>query len=70
MHALFHSDLLNFGTIILIIMILGGVVVAITMFAESVCEIRRHHAEDHDERTGRLRPRRNQQQGRHLPKSA
>lgn len=35
MNTLFHSDLLNFGTIILIIMIGGGVLVALTMAGNS-----------------------------------
>ena len=45
MNALFHSDLLNFGTIIIAVMIVGGIAVALTMFAESVWSIRRRHGD-------------------------
>ena len=40
MNALFHGDLLNFGTIVILVMIIGGGVVALTIFAESAWMIR------------------------------
>jgi hypothetical protein len=67
MNVLFHSDLLNFGTIILIIMIGGGVVVALTMCVQSVWSIRR---DQQDEQTGRIGPKPNERKGEHLSKSA
>ncbi|HTM90171.1 MAG TPA: hypothetical protein VL155_18345 [Terriglobales bacterium] len=70
MKALFHGDLLNFGTIILIIMIGGGVLVALTMCVQSVWSIRRRRADQQDEQTGRIEPKANAQQDKHLPKSA
>lgn len=40
MNTLFRGDLLNFGTIIILVMIVGGAVVALTMFAESAWQMR------------------------------
>jgi hypothetical protein len=40
-NTLFRGDLLNFGTIIILVMIVGGAVVALTMFAESAWQMRR-----------------------------
>jgi hypothetical protein len=70
MNTLFHGDLLNFGTIIILLMIVGGVLVALTMFAESTWEIRRRRADQQDEQTGPLVPKPNEPQGKDLPKSA
>ena len=68
MNALFHSDLLNFGTIIIAVMIVGGVAVALTMCAESVWALRSRKADQQDEQTVELKPKK--QEGKHLPKSA
>jgi hypothetical protein len=70
MNALFHGDLLNFGTIIILVMIVAGVLVAVTMCAESAWEFRLRSADRQDERTGSLGPKPNEQEGEHLPKSA
>ena len=70
MNTLFHSDLLNFGTIVLIIMIVGGVVVAVTMAVQSAREFRRRPADRQDEEAVPLGPKPNEQEGKHLPKSA
>jgi hypothetical protein len=70
MNTLFHSDLLNFGTIIIVVMIVGGVAVALTMCAESVWSIHRGRADQQDEQTGPPVAKPNEQQGKHLPKSA
>jgi heme/copper-type cytochrome/quinol oxidase subunit 2 len=70
MNTLFHGDLLNFGSIVLIIMIVGGVVVGLTMFAESVWEFRRRRADRQEEQTGPLGPKPNEHEGKHLRKSA
>jgi hypothetical protein len=69
MNALFHGDLLNFGTIIIIVMIVAGLAVVLTMCAESVWSIHRRHADRQDEQTT-LGPKPNEQEGKHLPKSA
>jgi hypothetical protein len=69
MNTLFHSDLLNFGTIIIAVMIIGGVLVALTMFAESIW-LHRGRDDQRDEQTGPLKPTTNEQQDKHLPKSA
>jgi hypothetical protein len=39
-NSLFRGDLLNFGTIIILVMIVGGALVALTMFAESAWQMR------------------------------
>jgi hypothetical protein len=70
MNALFHGDLLNFGTIVLIIMIGGGVLVALTMLAQSVWSIHCRYADQQDEQTGRIGPKPNERKGEHLSKSA
>jgi hypothetical protein len=70
MNALFHGDLLNFGTIIILLMIIGGVLVALTMFAESAWAIHRRHADQHDEEPGPPVAKPNDHEGEHLPKSA
>ena len=71
MNALFHSDLLNFGTIIIAVMIVGGVAVALTMCAESVWALRSRKADQQDERTGGIESKpKSQERGKHLPKSA
>ena len=70
MNALFHSDLLNFGTIIIAVMIVGEVVVALTICAESLRSIHRRKADEEDEQTGPLGPKPNEPQGKDLPKSA
>jgi flagellar basal body-associated protein FliL len=69
-NALFDSDLLNFGTIIIAVMIVGGVLVALTMVAQSVWSIRRRHADQNDEQTDRIEPKLNEQEAKHLSKSA
>lgn len=45
MGTLFHafSDLLSFGTLVILAMILGGVVVVLTMLADSVWLLREAH---------------------------
>lgn len=53
----------------LIIMIVGGVVVAVTMAVQSAREFRCRRADRWEEEAG-LGPKPNKQQGRHLPKSA
>jgi hypothetical protein len=68
MDALFHSDLLNFGTVIIAVMIVGGIAVALTMFAESVWSIRRYGDWQDEQPTLALKPK--EQEGKHLPKSA
>jgi hypothetical protein len=70
MNTLFHSDLLNFGTIVLIIMIVGGIVVAVTMGVKSAQEFRRSRADQQDEEAGPLGPKPDKQESKHLPKSA
>jgi len=71
MNTLFHGDLLNFGTIIILLMIVGGVLVALTMFAESTWEIRRRRADQQDEQTGPLGPKPKEREHEpHFPKSA
>jgi cell division septation protein DedD len=70
MNALFHSDLLNFGTMVLIIMIIGGVLVALGMIAQSVWSIHRRKADQQDDQTGPIRPKPTDQERKHLPKSA
>jgi len=70
MNTLFHGDLLNFGTIVLIIMIVGGVVVAITIAVQSAPEFRRRRTDRQEEQTGLLGPKRNERESKHLPKSA
>lgn len=70
MKTLFHGDLLNFGTIVLIIMIGGGVLVALTMCVESVWSIRSRRADQRDEQSGPVETKPNEQEGEHLPKSA
>lgn len=62
MKALFHGDLLNFGTIIILIMIVGGILVALTMFADVVWSFRQRHADQQHER--------HDEGEHHLPKSA
>ncbi len=70
MNALFHSDLLNFATIIIAVMSVGGVAVALTLCAESVWSIHRCKADEQDQQTGPLGPKPNKPQGKDLPKSA
>ena len=70
MNTLFHGDLLNFGTIIIAVMIVGGVVVAITMAVQSAREFRRRPADQQDEQTGPLGLKPKEHEGEHLPKSA
>ena len=70
MNTLFHGDLLNFGTIIIALMIVGGVVVALTMCVESVRSINLGRADRQEEQTGPLGPKPNNQERKHLPKSA
>ena len=70
MNALLHGDLLNFGTIILIIMIGGGVVVALTMCVQSIWSIRRRRADQEEEQTASNEPKPKNPEGEHLPKSA
>lgn len=70
MKALFHSDLLNFGTIILIIMIVGGVVVVVTMCVQSALSIRRRRADQQEEQTASNGPKPKNPEDEHLPKSA
>jgi heme/copper-type cytochrome/quinol oxidase subunit 2 len=62
MSDLFHSDLLNFGTIIIVVMVTGGVLVALTMVAQSVWSIRRSRADQQDEQ---LEPKPNKPEGKH-----
>jgi len=71
MNVLFHGDLLNFGTIVLLIMVVGGVVVAITMAVQSAREFRRSRADQQDEQTSPLGPKQNEREHEHqFPKSA
>ena len=70
MNTLFHSDLLNFGTIVLIIMIVGGVAVSITMAVQSAREFRRRRADQQDEEAGPLGPKPDKRESKRLPKSA
>ena len=70
MNTLFHSDLLNFGTIIIVVMIVGGVAVALTMCAESVWSLYSRKADQQDAQTGRIEPKPKSQERKGLPKSA
>ena len=69
MKALFYSDLLNFSTIIIALMILGGVVVALTMVGDSAWRIL-HRSDKQDEQADTLGPKRDKDEGEHLSKSA
>ncbi len=69
MNALFHGDLLNFGTIVLIIMISGGVLVVLRIIGDSVWRMLRH-SDQQDEQADALGPKPNEHEGEHLPKSA
>lgn len=54
MGTLFHAfdDLLTFGTVIILAMIVGGVLVILTMVADSVWLLRAAH-QQHEEEDGR-----------------
>jgi heme/copper-type cytochrome/quinol oxidase subunit 2 len=51
MGTLFHAfdDLLTFGTVIILVMIVGGVLVVLTMLADSVWLYRAAHQQHEDE---------------------
>lgn len=69
MNTLFHSDLLNFGTIIIALMIVGGVVVVLTMVGDNAWRIL-YHTDKQDDQADAIGPKRDNGERGHWPKSA
>ena len=69
MNTLFHSDLLNFGTIVLIVMIGGGILVVLRIIGDSAWRILRR-TDRQDEQADALGSKPDEHEGEHLPKSA
>lgn len=69
MNTLFHSDLLNFGTIVLIVMIGGGILVVLRIIGDSAWRILRR-TDRQDEQADALGSKLDEHEGEHLPKSA